>query len=87
MNGNFQYLGDFDIKTVNVPYLRSQIALVQQEPILFDTTILLNVTYGLKDIPFEKVTQAAKLANIHDFIVSLPEVRFSITIGFDSLSF
>lgn len=49
-------------------------SIVSQEPILFDKSIEENITYGLKNIPHEVVMQACKEANIHDFIISLPEV-------------
>lgn len=54
--------------------MRGNMALVQQEPVLFDCSIMENITYGLVDMPYEKVVQSAKLANIHDFVLSLPEV-------------
>lgn len=56
--------------------LRSQISVVQQEPVLFDRTIAKNIEYGdnSKIVSIEDVIQAAKLAQIHDFIVSLPAV-------------
>lgn len=56
--------------------------IVTQEPILFDTTIRDNIAYGLigiqEEVSFEEIQKAAKLANIHDFILSLPNVRFII---------
>lgn len=49
--------------------------MVSQEPVLFNFSILENISYGLENIPFEKVVDAAKKANIHEFILSLPDVR------------
>lgn len=51
-------------------------ALVGQEPTLFNFSIKDNIAYGLENITNDKVIEAAKLANIHDFIDSLPEVHF-----------
>ncbi|EXJ92736.1 ATP-binding cassette, subfamily B (MDR/TAP), member 1 [Capronia epimyces CBS 606.96] len=75
-------LDGHDISTLNLHWLRQQISLVQQEPILFSQTIKDNIRNGLtgskyEDEPEEQQTQriieAAKKANAHDFISSLPE--------------
>ena len=60
----------------NLQWLRRQIGLVSQEPTLFDLTIANNIRYGAnyKEVTDEEVEQAAKSANIHDFIMSLPQV-------------
>ncbi len=62
-----------DIKSVNLPSLISQISIVSQEPFLFDTTIRNNILYGNPDASQEEIEEASRMANIHDFIVSLPE--------------
>ncbi len=62
-----------DIKTVTLESLLSQIAIVSQDPFLFDTTIKNNLLYGRPDATQEEIEEAARAANIHDFIVSLPE--------------
>lgn len=71
-----------DIKTLNVKWLRSQIGLVQQEPVLFDDTIYNNVAHGLygtpmDDLPEEEkrklVRDACTEANADGFIQDLPE--------------
>lgn len=46
-----------------------------QEPVLFDTTIAENIRFGDPDATTEKIVQAAKEANAHDFIMKLPNVR------------
>lgn len=73
-------MDNFDIRAYNIAHLRSKMGIVTQEPILFDTTIRDNIAYGLigirEDVTFEEIQKAAKLANIHDFIMSLPNVRF-----------
>lgn len=54
--------------------LRSSIALVGQEPVLFDMTIRENIMWGSDrdDVPLEEIIEAANMANIHKFISSLP---------------
>ncbi|KAL3994753.1 ABC transporter transmembrane region family protein [Acanthocheilonema viteae] len=62
-----------DIKSYNVRYLRSHIAVVDQEPTLFNISIRDNIAYGLDDASQNQIEAAAKLANIHNFIVALPQ--------------
>lgn len=50
-----------------------QVALVGQEPVLFDRTVEKNITYGMSDIPMDAVMQATLKANAHDFITNLPK--------------
>ncbi len=61
-----------DIKHVTVDSLRDAIALVTQDPVLFDDTIRANIAYGAKPIDESQVIEAAKAAAAHDFITSLP---------------
>ena len=69
-------MDNHEIKILNLGWLRSQIGLVSQEPILFDRTVADNIAYGdnSRKVSMEEVIDAAKKANIHDFIASLPEV-------------
>ena len=53
--------------------LRKLIAVVTQEPFLFDTTLLENIRYGHPHASFEEITRATRAANIHDFIETLPD--------------
>merc|ERR1719222_1785698 len=57
-----------DIRTMDVKYLRSQIALVGQEPVLFDASVGENIAFGKNDASEEEIVSAAKTANAHDFI-------------------
>ncbi|KAF8792180.1 ATP-dependent translocase ABCB1 like protein [Argiope bruennichi] len=67
-------LDGHDIKTINLKYLRSQMALVSQEPVLFNCTIKENITYGIEDKVTESDIEAVtRIANIHDFIINLPK--------------
>ena len=65
------------LTALNIKWLRSQIGIVSQEPVLFDTTIADNIRYGanFREVSDEEVIEAAKTANIHNFIESLPQVR------------
>lgn len=69
-------------KNVNVKFLRSKIGIVSQEPVLFDCSILDNIKYGdnTKEISMEKITEAAKKAQLHDFVMSLPE-KYNTNVG------
>lgn len=70
-----------DIQSLNLRWLRRQIALVDQNPILFNATIFDNIKYGCSEILYQlseneiaqKVVAAAKEAFAHDFITSLPD--------------
>lgn len=62
-----------DIRSVTRESLRKNIGLVQQEPFLFTGTIYENILYGRFDATREEVVEAAKRANIHDYIISLED--------------
>ena len=66
-----------DLKDLNISWLRSQVGIVSQEPVLFDTSIAENIRYGanFREVSDEEVVEAAKAANIHTFIESLPQVK------------
>jgi ATP-binding cassette subfamily B (MDR/TAP) protein 1 len=76
-----------DVRDLNIKWLRSQIRLVSQEPILFATTIKGNVAHGLIGTKFENASDEEKFAlvqaasvrsNAHEFIMKLP-------LGYDTL--
>nr|XP_034351500.1 bile salt export pump isoform X2 [Arvicanthis niloticus] len=71
-----------DSKKVNVQFLRSNIGIVSQEPVLFDCSIMDNIKYGdnTKEISVERVIAAAKQAQLHDFVMSLPE-KYETNVG------
>jgi subfamily B ATP-binding cassette protein MsbA len=62
-----------DIKHVTIASLREAIALVTQDPLLFDDTIRANIAYGSKPVDEDAVVAAAKAAAAHDFIMGLPK--------------
>lgn len=66
---------DQDIKNLNVPFIRSKLGIVSQEPVLFNKTIAQNIMYGDNEraVSMEEVLEAAKKANIHSFVSSLPQ--------------
>ncbi|MCL0044580.1 ATP-binding cassette domain-containing protein, partial [Dehalococcoidia bacterium] len=61
-----------DIKDATLASLRANIGIVQQDVFLFTSTIKENIAYGAAGISFEEVVRAAKIAQLHDFIESLP---------------
>ncbi|MBO6090483.1 MAG: ABC transporter ATP-binding protein [Lachnospiraceae bacterium] len=61
-----------DIRDVTLKSLRNNIGIVQQDVYLFAGTVYENILYGKPDATREEVVEAAKLANAHDFIESLP---------------
>ncbi|XP_025093405.1 LOW QUALITY PROTEIN: multidrug resistance protein 1-like [Pomacea canaliculata] len=67
-----------DIKTLNLKWLRDQIGVVSQEPVLFAATIAENIRYGKRDVTQAAIEAAAKEANAHGFISHLPQ-------GYDTL--
>jgi ATP-binding cassette subfamily B protein len=69
-----------NIKDIKLSSLRRNIGLVQQDVFLFTGTIRENILYGKPDATHEEVVQAAKDANIHDFIDSLPD-RYDTYVG------
>ncbi|XP_039593488.1 ATP-dependent translocase ABCB1-like [Polypterus senegalus] len=62
-----------DIRTLNVKWLRENIGIVSQEPVLFATTIAENIRYGREDATDAEIEQAIKEANAYDFISRLPD--------------
>lgn len=58
-----------NIKDIKLKSLRNMFAIVTQEIILFNDTIKNNISYGYDNIPKEKIIEAAKNANAHDFII------------------
>jgi len=65
--------GGHDLRDLNVHWLRDQIGLVAQEPILFSRSVKENIAYGCLGVTDEEIEKVAKLANAHDFILSFPQ--------------
>eukprot|EP00064_Thunnus_orientalis_P004352 superscaffoldBa00000393_g4363 len=75
MHGKVE-LDGISAKQLNIHWLRSQIGIVSQEPVLFDCTLAENIAYGdnSRTVTLEEIQAAAKAANIHSFIENLPQV-------------
>ncbi|WP_125153507.1 ABC transporter ATP-binding protein [Clostridium rectalis] len=69
-----------DISTIKRESLRKNIGIVQQDVFLFTGTILENILYGKPDATEKEIIKAAKSANIHDYIMSLPE-KYNTYVG------
>ena len=69
-----------DIRKLTKKQLRSFIGIVPQDPILFNNTIRFNLTYGNPSVTKEEINRAIRIANLHDFIDSLP-VRCETRVG------
>ncbi|CAG7716444.1 unnamed protein product [Allacma fusca] len=69
-----------DIREYNIKWYRSQVAVVNQEPILFNTTIAENVRYGCQTATQEEIENACILSNAHSFIVALPN-KYDTIVG------
>lgn len=73
-------INDIDIRQMTVEHLRSKIAIVTQEPILFNDSVRSNIAYGNKDASDKDIEEAARLAYAYDFINSFPQ-QFDTNIG------
>ena len=69
-----------DIRKYKIDDLRALYALVSQDVVLFNDTIANNIAFGLKDVSQNRIEEAAKAANIYDFICSLPD-GFNTNVG------
>jgi len=73
-------IDDIDIRKASIESLRNQIAIVTQEPILFNDTIRNNIAYGCPDATEEAIIEAAKSAYAYDYIQNFPK-QFDTQIG------
>ena len=72
VNGGYVAIDGSDIRNVSLKSLRRHIGIVQQDVYLFTTSIRENIAYGNPNATDEMVERAAKIAQMHDFITSLP---------------
>lgn len=79
IDGGRLSIDDIDVRDMKLADLRRNIAIVSQDPVLFNDTIYNNLLYGRLDATGEEVERAARDAFAHDFIQSLPN-------GYDSLA-
>lgn len=73
-------LDGINIKKLKKDHLRSFIGVVPQEPILFNDTILYNIAYGKAGVKKQAIVAAAKMANLEEFIESLPK-KYNTMVG------
>lgn len=71
-NGTVKIDG-YDLRCLNLTDLRSHIGFISQDAHLFSGSIRENIAYGMPDAPLSKVIEAAKFAQIHDFIITLSD--------------
>lgn len=69
-----------DVRKLTLESLRSQIGLVSQDVYLFGGSIKNNIAYGKPDATMDEIVDAAKKANIHDFIMELPD-KYDTFVG------
>lgn len=81
-------MNNIDVSIIRVAWLRRQMSLVSQEPDLFNMTIAGNIRYGAlyREVSDEEVIEAAKSANIHEFVISLPQVSTALSLLLLSLT-
>ena len=72
VNGGAVRIGKYNVKTIDLEYLRDCIGMVTQETYLFNGTIRQNLLYAREDATEEEIENACKIASIHDFIVNQP---------------
>jgi len=73
VSGGRLLIDEHDVRELKIASLRSQIAMVTQDTILFNDTVRNNIVYGHPETGTERVEEAARAALAHDFILSLPE--------------
>ncbi len=70
---NFLLCDGIDVKDMDLTALRQNIGVVQQDVYIFNTSIKENIAYGTPGATMEEIVSAAKSANIHDYIMTLPD--------------
>jgi subfamily B ATP-binding cassette protein MsbA len=73
VSGGRLLIDGHDVRDLKISSLRSQIAMVTQDTILFNASVLNNIAYGHPETSRERVEEAARAALAHDFILGLPE--------------
>lgn len=73
-------IGSADILSTDVAHLRDHVSVVSQNPHLFDATIAENIAYGTTGLSDMDIQRAARAANVHDFIMSLPN-KYDTMVG------
>jgi subfamily B ATP-binding cassette protein MsbA len=66
-------IDDINVRDIKIDSLRKLMGIVTQETFLFNESVKNNIAYGLENYPFEKVVEAAKAANAHNFIIEMSD--------------
>lgn len=69
-----------DLRDLNLHQLRSLMGIVNQDPVLFHDTLFNNIAFGKPDATIEQVMEVARIAQIHDFIMSTPR-QYDTVVG------
>jgi ATP-binding cassette subfamily B protein len=80
VNGGRVLIDGHDVRDVTQASLRAAIGIVPQDTVLFNDTIEYNLAYGCPGATRDQIERAARIANIHDFIVSLP-LSYATVVG------
>ena len=80
VNGGKVTIGGFDVRDMDLSYLRSNIGVVSQETYLFNGTIRENLLYAKEDATEKEIIDACKSANIHEFIMNQPD-EYNTVVG------
>ncbi len=78
------HIGDTDINTLNLKWLRRQCGVVMQDGVIFSESIARNIAVDDGEIDKERLVKAAEIANIHDYIMGLP-LKYNTKIGRDGV--
>lgn len=79
------YVGGVDLREAQPRSVHSHIRMVQQEPVIFSGTIAENITYGRQEATPRLIMQAARQAELHEFVMSLP-VKYETMVGQNGIS-
>ena len=74
-------LDGHELRSLNLRWLRSQLGLVGQEPVLFEGTVAQNIGYGKPGTSQEEVEEAARLAHAHEFVVADLSDGYATQVG------
>jgi ATP-binding cassette subfamily B protein len=66
-------IDEIDIRDLSLASLRRHVGIVHQDTFLFSATIRENISYGMPDVSLEKIIKVARIARLHNFIMSLPD--------------
>ena len=73
-------INDIDIRNIDITELRNEVGIISQNTFLFNMTIKENISYGAPNSEMNEIIECAQIAEIHDFIESLPE-KYETTVG------